>query len=133
MDMCTLLKSKSTDDIDKFLNEAINKPTHITTDLGTEFNSNLMYKWFEDHKVNLYYVNKSEYETSNATSVVDRFIKTIKEKLEVYQELNESKLIISAIKEIVDGYNNTIHTAIKKSPLKWIYHIAQKDYSPSPL
>ena len=37
---------------------------------------------------------KSDYKTSYATAIVDRFIRTIKEKLERYQKLNESKNII---------------------------------------
>ena len=53
---------------------------------------------------------------SLATAIVDRFIRTIKDKLERYQKLNDTKTIIQTMKDIVEGYNNTEHRMLKKSP-----------------
>ena len=91
-------------------------PSGISSDLGSEFNSKNFYNWLEDKKIRLFYINKSDYKTSYATAIVDRFIRTIKEKLERYQKLNDSKSIIQAVKDIVDGYNNTTHRMLGKSP-----------------
>ena len=88
----------------------------ISTDLGSEFNSKDFYSWLEQKKIRLFYINKSEYKTSYATAIVDRFIRTIKDKLERYQKLNDTKSIIQAVKDIVEGYNNTEHRMLKKSP-----------------
>ena len=92
------------------------RPRSITTDFGSEFNNKALYELFEKHNIKLFYVNKTQFKTSFATAIVDRFIRTIKEKLETYQKINESKSIISAISEIVEGYNNTRHRTIGKSP-----------------
>ena len=91
-------------------------PSTISSDLGSEFNSKDFYKWLEDKKIKLFYINKSDYKTSYATAIVDRFIRIIKEKLERYQKLNDTKSIIQAVKDIVEGYNNTTHRMLGKSP-----------------
>ena len=91
-------------------------PSVISSDLGSEFNSKDFYRWLEDKKIRLFYINKSDYKTSYATAIVDRFIHTIKEKLERYQELDDTKSIIQAVKDIVEGYNNTTHRMLGKSP-----------------
>ncbi len=77
-------------------------PSVISTDLGSEFNSKDFYSWLEEKKIRLFYINKSDYKQTYATAIVDRFIRTIKEKLERYQKLNDSKAIM-VIKEIVEG------------------------------
>ena len=91
-------------------------PSVISTDLGSEFNSKDFYSWLEKKNIRLFYINKSDYKTSYATAIVDRFIRTVKEKLERYQKLNDSKSIINAVKDIVEGYSNTVHRVLKKSP-----------------
>ena len=96
-------------------------PTRITTDLGSEFNSKDFYKWLEEKNIKLFYINKTEYKTSYATAIVDRFIRTIKDKLEKYQKLNNTKNIIEAVKSIVEGYNDTEHSVLGKSPNEMTY------------
>ena len=91
-------------------------PNIISSDLGSEFNSKDMYAWLEQKKIRLFYINKSDYKTSYATTIVDRFIRTIKDKLERYQKLNDTKSIIQAVNDIVEGYNNTTHRMLGKSP-----------------
>ena len=91
-------------------------PSVISSDLGSEFNSKDFYSWLEQKKIKLFYINKSDYKTSYATVIVDRFIRTIKDKLERYQKLNDSKNMIQAIKDIVKGYNNAIHCMLGKTP-----------------
>ena len=102
-------------------------PSVISSDLGSEFNSKDFYKWLEDKKIRLFYINKSDYKTSYATAIVDRFIRTIKEKLERYQKLNDSKNIIQAVKEIVEGYNNTTHRMLGKTPNEMTLEDVQKN------
>ena len=91
-------------------------PSLISSDLGSEFNSKDLYNWLKQKKIRLFFINKSDYKTSYATAIVDRFIRTIKEKLERYQKLNDTKSIIQAVTDIVEGYNNTIHRMLSKSP-----------------
>lgn len=64
------------------------KPIRITSDLGSEFNS----KEFQENK----------------TAIVDRLIRTIKDKLECYRKLNDSQSIIQIVKDIIKGYNLTL-------------------------
>ena len=65
--------------------------------------------------------------TSYATAIVDRFIRTIKDKLERYQKLNDTKSMIQAVKDIVEGYNNTEHRMLKKSPDEMTKEDVQKN------
>ena len=91
-------------------------PSVILSDLGSEFNSKDLYNWLEQKKIRLFYINKSDYKTSYVTAIVDQFIRTIKEKFERYQKLNDTKSIIQAVTDIVPGYNNTTHLMLDKSP-----------------
>ena len=102
-------------------------PTVISTDLGSEFNSKDFYTWLETKKIRLFYINKSDYKTSYATAIVDRFIRTIKDKLERFQKLNNSKSIIQAMKDIVEGYNNSIHRVLGKAPNEMTKEDVQKN------
>ena len=102
-------------------------PSVISTDLGSEFNSKDFYSWLEQKKIRLFYINKTEYKTSYATAIVDRFIRTIKDKLERYQKLNDTKTIIQAVKDIIEGYNNTEHRMLKKSPNEMTKDDVQKN------
>ena len=95
-----------------------NTPSVISSDLGSEFNYKDLYNWLEQKKIRLFYINKSDYKTSYATAIIDRFTRTIKEKLERYKKLNDTKSIIQAIDDIVEGYNNTTHRMLGKSPNK---------------
>ena len=91
-------------------------PSVISSDLGSKFNSKDLYNWLEQKKIRLFYINKSDYKTSYATAIVDRFIRTTKEKPERYQKLNDTKSIVQAVNDIVEGYNNTTHRMLGKSP-----------------
>ena len=88
-------------------------PNVISTDLGSEFNSKDFYSWLEQKKIRLFYINKTEYKTSYATAIVDRFIRTIKDKLERYQKLNDTKSMIQAVKDIVEGYTVNVRKFVK--------------------
>ena len=102
-------------------------PSVISTDLGSEFNSKDFYSWLESMKIRLFFINKSDYKTTYATAIVDRFIRTIKEKLERFQKLNDSKSIINALKDIVEGYNNSVHRVLGKSPNEMTMEDVQKN------
>ena len=102
-------------------------PSVISSDLGSEFNSKDFYNWLEDKRIRLFYINKSDYKTSYAAAIADRFIRTIKEKLERYQKLNDTKSIIQAVKDIVEGYNNTTHRMLGKSPNEMIRADVEKN------
>ena len=80
-----------------------------------------------EQKIRLFYINKSEYKTSYATAIVDRFIRTIKDKLERYQKLNDTKNMIQAVKDIFEGFNNTEHRMLKKSPNEMTQEDVQKN------
>jgi hypothetical protein len=92
------------------------KPLRISTDLGSEFNSKKFYNWLETKNIQMFYINKSDYKTTYATAIVDRFIRTIRSKLDSYQELNDSQKVIPVMSDLVEGYNNSVHSSLGKSP-----------------
>jgi hypothetical protein len=91
-------------------------PTVISTTLGSEFNSKMFYDWLATKNIRLFYINKSDYKTTYATAIVDRFIRTIRSKLETFQESNNSKAVVTVMNDLVDNYNNTIHSTLGKPP-----------------
>ena len=58
----------------------------------------------------------------------DNAVRTIKDKLERYQKLNDNtRSMIQAVKDIVEGYNNTEHRMLKKSPNEMTKEDIQKN------
>ncbi len=96
------------------------KPTKIYTDNGNEFNNKTVKDFLEKHNVIPIYINKSQYKTSYATALVDRFIRTIKDKYDKLKKLQDDHSkpinVIDNLKKIVQGYNETKHSVLGKAP-----------------
>ena len=62
----------------------------------------------------------SLYSTENEekSCVIERFNRTIKEKMFKYFSVNNTRKYIDVLDLIVDQYNNTIHSSIKMTPIE---------------
>lgn len=109
------LKSKSSEDVyvamKKILQRCV-KPAHLQTDKGKEFFNNKFKKLMQEYKIN-HYATQSEMKAM----VVERFNRTIKNKMWKRFNLQGSHNWINILQELVKEYNNTIHSTINMRPI----------------
>ena len=82
------------------------KPEKMWVDKGKEF-----YKDVKDLSIELYSTENEE-----KSSVVERWIGTVKEKMCKYFSTNTTNVYIDALPDLVRKYNNTRHSSIKMTP-----------------
>ena len=84
------------------------KPEKLWTDKGTEFHNDNV-----KGLVELYSTENDE-----KSSVVERWIRTIKEKMWKYFTDNNTYTYIDILPDLVEDYNNTVHSSVKMSPIE---------------
>ena len=83
------------------------KPEKLWTDKGREF-----YNKDVKDLVELYSTENEE-----KSSIVERWIRTIKEKMWKYFTDNNTYNYMNVLPELVEDYNNTVHSSIKMTPI----------------
>nr|AUH25525.1 INT [Spodoptera frugiperda]DAC81443.1 TPA_asm: integrase [Spodoptera moth adintovirus 1] len=111
------LKSKNKLDVthafERILLDSHRKPDNLQTDMGTEFYNNAFQALMKTYKINHY----SSFSTKKA-SIVERLIKTIKNKLYKYFSLHGNyKWLGKPLEVTLESYNNTKHRTIKLKPI----------------
>lgn len=112
-----ILKTKSGIEVANaflFIFDRINKSNHhipkkLHVDRGKEFYNKDVKKVLDEYNIEMYSTG-----TKNKASMVERFNRTLGEKLKVH--LYKNKRWIDVVFEIVDEYNNTYHHTIKMKP-----------------
>ena len=84
------------------------KPEKMWVDKGKEF-----YNTDVKELIELYSTENEE-----KSSVVERWIRTMKEKMWKYFTTNSTKVYINVLPDLVREYNNTRHSSIKMTPVK---------------
>ncbi len=114
---CVPLKTKSSLSILNALKEVVSKsdriPEKIWTDEGTEFKNKDMFAWCKANGITLY----STYGDSKSV-VAERFIRTIKTKIQTQMTETKNKNWVKILQELVKNYNNTKHSTIKMTPIE---------------
>ena len=107
------LKRKTGEEVtDKFkeiFKEA--KPNKIQFDEGKEFYNKSLKKLFDENGIEYF----SSYSSKKA-SVVERFNRTLKDRMWKYFTANETTKWVSVLADLVHGYNNTKHSTILMTP-----------------
>ena len=105
------LKSKTGVDVAKALSKIFEerRPMKMWTDKGKEFYN----KHVKALGVQLYSTENEE-----KSSVVERWNRTMKEKMFKYFSANNTKKYINVLDEMVNNYNNTKHSSIKMTPVE---------------
>lgn len=87
-------------------------PKNLHTDEGKEFFNSVFQDLMKRYKINHYHTH-----TNKKASIVERFNRTLKEKL--YRYFTEKNTIVwtDAIQDIVDEYNHTVHSTIRMRPV----------------
>ena len=83
------------------------KPEKLWTDKGTEFYNKDVKKLLDIYNT----------ENEEKSSIVERWIRTMKEKMWKYFTDNNTYKYIDVLPELVEDYNNTVHSSIKMTPI----------------
>jgi hypothetical protein len=88
-------------------------PRRIQTDQGNEFLNKEMnsYLKIQKHEVKLYIIN-----SEMKASVIERFNRTLKERMWRYFTFKQSYRYLDILQKLVQSYNNSFHRSIKTSP-----------------
>lgn len=112
---CIPLKSKTADEVTKafatILKKKSNVPKNLQVDQATEFFNAKFQDLMKKYKINLYHT----YSVLKA-SVVERFNRTLKNKLWKIFSLQGNYRYIDILPKVTNEYNNTIHSTIKMKP-----------------
>lgn len=85
-------------------------PKYIYSDLGNEFKGACRVLFKE------YKITPLDTDSVHKASVVERFNRTLKEKMEHFFTDSQSHKYTQVLQDLVDSYNNSIHRAIKMKP-----------------
>lgn len=87
-------------------------PKNLQTDMGTEFYNDLFKSIVHCHKINHY----STYSTKKA-SIVERFIRTLKNKLyKLFSLKGNYKWVDGTLDNVINTYNHTLHRTVGLPP-----------------
>lgn len=88
------------------------KPIRIHTDQGREFVGNETQKFFKKHNVQFYIIYSEK-----KAAVVERFNRTLKEKMWRYFTKSRNHKYIDILDKLVSSYNRSYHRSIKSKPI----------------
>ena len=86
-------------------------PQSIITDRGLEYYDNRVQSFLKRYGVRHYNLKGP-----HKACIAERFIKTLKSRLEKYFWANQTKRWIDVIQDFVDNYNKTYHRSIRMAP-----------------
>ena len=94
------------------LEQSNRKPNKIWVDKGSKFYNASFKKWLQDNDT---VMNSTHNEGKSV--VAERFIRTLKSKIDKYMTLISKNVYIDKLDDIVNEYNNAYHTTIKMKPI----------------
>ena len=111
------MKNKQTSTIIEAIEEVLNitQPDIINCDLGSEFKSREFKNMVEQQGITLNYVDVKEH---HKLGIVDRFVRTLREKINKYGIMHNTTKYIDVLPKIIYNYNNAYHSTIKKTPIE---------------
>ena len=89
------------------------KPKILNCDNGSEFINNDFKKFVKENNIEVRYVEVGDH---RKMSIAERFNRTLREKINKFLAIHHTTRYIDAFTAIVDNYNDSYHTGIKKAP-----------------
>lgn len=105
-------KADSCRDAFKKIFESKRIPKYIYSDWGNEFKGSCK-ELFK--KYNVTHIDSN---SANKASIVERFNRTLKEKMWRYFTHNNTKTYVDVLDDLVSNYNNSFHRSIKMKPIE---------------
>ena len=68
-----------------------------------------------NNNINIKYVQVNDH---HKLGIIDRFIRTLRERIKKYQSAYKTTRYINVLDELVDNYNNSYHSGIQGIPNK---------------
>ena len=93
------------------LDESNRKPNKAWVDKGSEFCNKSIKSWLENYVIEMY----TTYNEGKSV-VAERFIRTLKNKINKYMTSILKNMYIDKLDDIVNKYTNTYNSAIKVKP-----------------
>ena len=108
------MKNKTANTVNSALIEILDQtePTMINCDNGSEFINTDFKKILPNRGVDINYVQIGSH---HALGTIDRFIRTLREKINKYMEMHNTTTYIDVLQSIVKNYNLVYHSGIKKA------------------
>lgn len=108
------LKNKTQDSIIEAFKSIFKnrKPQRLHTDAGSEFIGQATQKFLSDNDVKFYFLN-----SEMKAAVVERFNRTIKEKMWRFFTKTQKYEYINVLDDLIFSYNRTYHRSIKMRPI----------------
>ena len=108
------MRTKAANPVTEAFREIISdgrKPKNLQCDEGTEFINAVFKRLCRDNNINLYHV-----ESDKKASIVERVLRTLKEK--IWRVFTDRRQYIyhDIINDIIHNYNNCYHRSIKRKP-----------------
>ena len=97
--------------MESILNQLDHLPNTLITDEGLEFYNKNVEKVLDKYGIHHYSIK-----SKMKASVVERFIRTLKSRLEKYFYKNKTKRWIDILPQLIENYNNTPHRSIGMTP-----------------
>jgi len=104
-------KNSMIDAFTKFLND-VNKIEQLQTDKGKEFQC--LKELCNNNNIKLTLFDTGE--NKNPMSIIERFNRTIRSKIDNYLSAYNTTKYIDVLDKLLENYNNTIHSTIKDAP-----------------
>ena len=110
------LKNKQQDSIFEAISDFISKNTvkRLESDAGSEFDNNQFKEMCFQSEIELFLFDKKL--SPNAMGKIERFNKTIRDKINKYLLVKDTKRFIDILPQLIENYNNTKHSSIKMTP-----------------
>ena len=110
------MKNKTTATVNGAVEEILDQtePNTITADNGSEFINSDFKKLLTNRGIDINYVDVGNH---HALGLVDRLVRTLREKINKYMEMHNTTNYIDVLQTIVKNYNLAYHSGIKKAPI----------------
>jgi len=110
------LKNKTKDAVFDAVSDFISKNTvkRLESDAGSEFDNNQLKEMCIQSEIELFLFDKKE--SPNSMGKIERFNKTIRDKITKYMTAKETNRFIDVLPKLIDNYNNTKHRSINMTP-----------------
>ena len=96
----------------KILDDSKRKPNKIWVDKGSKFYNRSMKSWLEKNDIEMYSTH-----IEGKSVVSERFIRTLKTKIQKYMTSISKNVYNDKLDDIVDEYNNIYHRTVKIKPV----------------
>lgn len=110
------LKSKHNTEIIKAFESILaegRRPYHLESDKGSEFTGAACQNFFKKNGINFYTTRNPDVKAA----VIERFNRTLKGRMWRYLTYKNSYRYIDVLDDLVNSYNNTVHSSIKMRPI----------------